>query len=251
MAIPVYNGLDLNSSLITNLAPGVSPTDAINLGQLTTATAALTTQINNAVAGFEYKGEVAVTTPLGASPLTQSGLQVIDGYQTVAGDLILDQSQASAVNNGIYVAAAGAWTRVNYMATGSTVNAGLMVSVLNGTNKGTSIAQSNPLIYVLNGAQSLVVGTDQLVFSRTGASINTSTFVNGYKTNFGDGSSNSFTITHNLNTTYVQATALDNTTNKAILLDYTAPTVNTIVIDFTNASVAPTTNQYRLLVVGL
>jgi hypothetical protein len=40
-----------------------------------------------------------------------SGLLVIDGYQTVAGDRVLLTAQSTASQNGVWVAASGAWTR--------------------------------------------------------------------------------------------------------------------------------------------
>lgn len=49
-----------------------------------------------------------------ASPVnvaSLSGLLVIDGYQTVAGDRVLLTAQSTASQNGVWVAASGAWTR--------------------------------------------------------------------------------------------------------------------------------------------
>ena len=43
--------------------------------------------------------------------ITLSGLQTIDGYTTLAGDRVLVKDQTTTANNGIYVAASGAWTR--------------------------------------------------------------------------------------------------------------------------------------------
>jgi hypothetical protein len=46
-----------------------------------------------------------------ATNITPSGLIVVDGYQTVAGDRILLHLQSVAPTNGVYVASAGVWTR--------------------------------------------------------------------------------------------------------------------------------------------
>jgi hypothetical protein len=43
--------------------------------------------------------------------ISLSGLQTIDGYTTLAGDRVLVKNQTNAASNGIYLAAAGAWTR--------------------------------------------------------------------------------------------------------------------------------------------
>ena len=45
------------------------------------------------------------------APITLSGLQTIDGVTVVAGNRVLVMNQAAAKDNGIYVAASGAWAR--------------------------------------------------------------------------------------------------------------------------------------------
>src|SRR3569832_1978833 len=45
------------------------------------------------------------------SNITLSGLPTIGGIALASGDRVLVTAQTSAVDNGIYVAAAGAWTR--------------------------------------------------------------------------------------------------------------------------------------------
>lgn len=59
-------------------------------------------------------GSVAIKPPVRLATtanITLSGLQTIDGVQTVSGDRILVKNQTNAVNNGIYIASSGAWTR--------------------------------------------------------------------------------------------------------------------------------------------
>ena len=43
--------------------------------------------------------------------VTLSGLRTIDGVAVVAGDRVLVAGQDEAAENGVYVAAAGTWTR--------------------------------------------------------------------------------------------------------------------------------------------
>lgn len=67
-----------------------------------------------------------------------TGLQVLDAYQTVAGDVVLLVGQTTGSQNGPWVVAAGAWTRPSWFASGST-HRGRGLVVLGGTlNVGTS-----------------------------------------------------------------------------------------------------------------
>lgn len=65
---------------------------------------------------------------------TLSGLPVVDGVQTVAGDRVLLSAQSPSTENGIYVVAAGAWSRANDMKNGASLALGGMVMVLAGVN---------------------------------------------------------------------------------------------------------------------
>lgn len=74
--------------------------------------------------------KVATTTNI-----TLSGTQTIDGIAVVAGDRVLVKNQTTTANNGIYIVAAGAWTRSLDADTASEV-AGAMVAVDQGTVNG-------------------------------------------------------------------------------------------------------------------
>lgn len=67
--------------------------------------------------------------------LTLSGTQTIDGVALVAGDRILAKNQTTSANNGIYVVAAGAWTRATDADTSGEL-AGAIVRVQQGTTNG-------------------------------------------------------------------------------------------------------------------
>jgi hypothetical protein len=62
-----------------------------------------------------------------------TGLQIVDGYQMVAGDRVLLVNQNNSFQNGVWLAAAGAWTRPTDFVTGSTLTAQIAVTSLNGT----------------------------------------------------------------------------------------------------------------------
>jgi len=64
--------------------------------------------VNNLVTGLQPKAAVWVAT---TGDTTLSGLQVIDGVQLVADDRVLVKNQTDKSENGIYVAASGAWSR--------------------------------------------------------------------------------------------------------------------------------------------
>jgi hypothetical protein len=82
---------------LTNLAAPTAGSDA-----------ATKTYVDNAIEGVKPKEAVRVAT---TANITLSGLQTIDGVSLVAGDRVLVKDQTSAADNGIYVVAAGAWSR--------------------------------------------------------------------------------------------------------------------------------------------
>jgi hypothetical protein len=78
--------------------------------------------------------------------------------------------------------------------------------------------------------------------------IDTAVVVRKYGADVGDGSATSYTITHNLGTRDVQVTVYDNSSPYAeVICDVNHATTDTITLLF---SVAPTSNQYRVVVQG-
>ena len=73
-------------------------------------------------------------------------------------------------------------------------------------------------------------------------------FKKRYGVDVGDGAATSYTITHNLNTRDVQVTVYESSGSYAeVICDVNHATTNTITLLF---SVAPTSNQYRVVVQG-
>lgn len=80
-----------------------------NVAEPTLSTDAATKNYVDSVAqGLDVKASAVVATTVN---ITLSGTQTIDGVAVVAGDRILVKNQSTASQNGIYVVAAGAWTR--------------------------------------------------------------------------------------------------------------------------------------------
>jgi hypothetical protein len=132
-----------NNQLLTNLATPVTNSDA-----------ATKSYVDQNSAGLSAKGAVAVATA-GAN-ITLSGLQTIDGYTTVANDRVLVKDQTTQANNGLYVAAAGAWARTTDMDAWTEVPQAY-VFVANGTLNSNSS-------WVCNSAAGGTLGTTAIVW---------------------------------------------------------------------------------------
>ena len=91
--------MSLGGFKITNLADGVSASDAVNLSQLQAAQA-----------GIISKPSVRVASTANID-LATGGELTIDGVALSAGDRVLVKDQTDATENGIYVVASGAWNR--------------------------------------------------------------------------------------------------------------------------------------------
>jgi hypothetical protein len=88
----------LNSRKITGLGDPVSAQDA-----------ATKNYVDLAVQGLDPKQSVRAAST--ANIATLSGAMTIDGVSLVAGDRVLVKDQSTASANGVYVVAAGAWSR--------------------------------------------------------------------------------------------------------------------------------------------
>ena len=105
----------INSSTIGATTPstGVFTNVTTTTGTVTTTPANGTDMVNKAYVdavaqGLSFKSPALVGT---TANITLSGLQTIDGVTVVAGDRVLVKNQTTQANNGIYVAASGAWAR--------------------------------------------------------------------------------------------------------------------------------------------
>ncbi|MGK4311712.1 phage tail protein [Pseudomonas mosselii] len=99
----------------------------------------VTTRLAEEMSKLDGKNSVKVATTANLGAL--SGLLTVDGVVLVAGDRVLVKNQADAKDNGIYVAAAGAWSRAADADASIEVTPGLLVAVEQGTTNADSIWQ--------------------------------------------------------------------------------------------------------------
>lgn len=86
--------------------------------------------------GLDVKDSVMVATTANIASL--SGLLTVDGYELLAGNRILVKNQNTASENGIYVAASGAWTRASDADGAGELSGGSFVFVESGDTQADS-----------------------------------------------------------------------------------------------------------------
>jgi hypothetical protein len=144
MAVPTAD-VSLNSRKITNLATPTGDNDA-----------ATKAYVDAARSGLDVKQSVRVAT---TANITLSGAQTIDGVSAVAGDRVLVKNQSTASQNGIYVVAAGSWSRATDADSDVKVTAGMFVFV----TEGATNADSG---WVLTTNDTIALGTTGLAFAQ-------------------------------------------------------------------------------------
>lgn len=144
MAAPTA-AVSLNSQQITNLA---DPTNAQD--------AATKAYVDATKQGLDVKDSVRAAT---TAAITLSGTQTVDGVALAVGDRVLVKDQGSAAANGLYLVAAGAWTRTTDANTSAKVTAGLFTFV----SEGTVNADSG---WVLTTNDAIVLDTTALSFTQ-------------------------------------------------------------------------------------
>lgn len=262
MARKFFNGIDLQNNRGINFASPSVATDGVNKQY-----------VDNLVNGLIWKPAVqAATTTSGTLSSSFAAGQVIDGYTLQTGDAILIKNQTTAAQNGVYiVAASGApttapWAVTGELVTNSTVrvNNGLVnadhawtlttIGIITvGTtgqtwvqsDAGTPYAAGNGLS-LSSDTFSVVAGTG-IIANVTGVSINTAVVATKYSTTIGDGSSTTFTVTHNLGTQNVLTLIYNATTYEVVDTDVTNATANTVTLTF---AAAPAASAYTVAVIG-
>lgn len=118
--------------------------------------AATKNYVDNVSAGLFWKPAAKAAT---TANIVLSGVQTIDGISIIAGDTIFVKNQTSAINNGYYIASAGAWARASWGVTGTALW-GSAVFVKNGgaVNGGTQWTNSN--------STQPTIGVDNITFAQ-------------------------------------------------------------------------------------
>lgn len=146
MAVKFLKGIDNNNQRAIGVASPSAGTDAANKDY-----------VDAKADSRDWKESVRAAT---TAAITRSGAQTIDAVAVVAGDRVLDKDAATAAERGIYVVAAGAWSRAADADISAEVNAGLTVTVEEGTVNGDKrfvLATNNPITL---GTTALTFTTD-------------------------------------------------------------------------------------------
>jgi hypothetical protein len=229
--------------------------------------------VDSAVEGLAWKDSCRVATSSNVN-LAAPGAAV-DGITMVVGDRFLARSQTAPAENGIYL-----WNGAAVVATRALdVNSAAELeqattSVEEGTSAGSTFRQTAvnltlgstavawvPFGVVAPAATETTAGIAEIATqAETDAGTDDARMVSPLKlatwsgrikklsANFGDGSATQYDVTHNLNTFDVHVAVFRNSgAEDEILCDIGRPTVNAVRLNF---AVAPTSNQFRCVVIG-
>lgn len=263
MARSILTDFDFGSvSKIQNLPSPVSSGDAATKGY-----------VDSAIEGLAWKDSCRVGTQSNLS-LSSPG-STIDGVTMVTSDRVLVRNQTTQSENGIYVwnGAAVAMTRaldantfaeleqaVTTVEEGTDAGAAFRQTQVNGTLGSSNIiwqsfgtvapaaSESTAGIAELATQAETDAGTDDLRIVTPLKLKTWSSAPKRYAANFGDGTNTSYTITHNLGTRDVTVAVYRNSGSyDEVVCDvnHTSTTALTLVF-----SSAPTSNQYRVVVLG-
>ncbi|AKJ72341.1 head decoration [Gordonia phage GMA4] len=254
--------VSMGTQRITNLATGTGAADAVTKAQLDAVAAVA----NAAASGIAIKNAVRAVAK---TNITLTGAQTIDGVAVVAGDRVLVAGQTSAAANGIYLAAAGAWSRTTDADETGELAPGTLVAVREGTTEadtlwglvsdaaitvgttnqtwtrmvagstGEIITAGNGLTKTGNTLSVLPKASGGITVDGTGIAVD-STIARTASGTVPAGSTNA-TITHNLGTDSAQITIWEASTGKQVMVEIAKSGANAVVATF---KTAPTVGQY-------
>ena len=266
LTVPLAD-VSFNGYKITNVATPTVSTDAANKGY-----------VDAAVEGLTWKTAANLFSTVNEALTGSTGTLNIDTYGALTsaddGYRIVLTGQTTDTEDGIYVYSDNG---TSYTLTRSTDAStyqeleGATIYILEGTTKaGTSWTQSNHYLTSFSGQTwvqlagpgvftagngiditSNIISADAgtgITVTSGGINIDTSVVVTKYAANVGNGTDTSYTITHNLGTKDVIVSVYDNSSPYAeVICDVQHTSTSAITLLF---SVAPTSNQYRVVVHG-
>jgi hypothetical protein len=257
------SAVSINSQRLTNVATPTAGTDGVNRDYVDLA-------VQSAAASIDNKASVRVVSV--SNVATLSGLSAIDSVTLVAGDRVLLTGQTTASQNGVYVAAAGAWSRATDADANGELTPGAFWYVEEGTLYGKTQWRCTNVGAINIGTTSIVINqwgaaadltpgngiqatgnvwavrpSTGISVSALGVAVDTSVVARKFATTIGDGSATSFTITHNLNSQDVITHVREVATNNKVEVDIQNNGVNTVVVSFVNP---PAASSYRVVVIG-
>lgn len=218
---------------ITGLATPISATDAANKGY-----------VDGAVQGLNAKASVVAASTVAGGNLTLSAPQTVDGIALIAGNRVLVKNQTTAANNGIYVVAAGAWTRSTDQAVPAqgdfvfveqgAINAAQGWSLLAGATTWTQFSAAGEYVA---GAGITITGTSIAL-----------TIIPPVKfTQLLTTSATSYVITHGIGNLDVIVQVYTVSDGSEVIVDNLRNSTTQVTLNF---AVAPAANAYRVVVIG-
>jgi hypothetical protein len=121
----------------------------------------MTDRLNGLTTSVAVKAPCRVAT---TAAITLSGTQTIDGVAVVSGDRVLVKDQSSAIDNGIWICSAGAWTRAPDFDGSFDAVGGTLLKVNSGSTNGNSY-------WDVDGNGVIAIGTDEIEFSPTSGNV--------------------------------------------------------------------------------
>lgn len=146
------NASDELEAILPMLVP--TPTAANHAAPKTYVDSALSALFN----GLLYKSPVKAAS---TGNLTLSAPQTVDGIALIAGDRVLAKNQTLPEENGIYVVAAGAWSRAADFDAAGEIKAMSMIPVSEGTDNGDTV-------WFVSSGDVVTLGVDSIVLSKLG-----------------------------------------------------------------------------------
>lgn len=207
-AAPI-TALNLNGQRISAVGTPTADTDAANKNY-----------VDALAQGLDVKQSVRAAT---TANITLTGVQAVDGVVLVAGDRVLVRAQSATVQNGIYVVAAGAWTRATDFNSSQNATPGAFTFVEEGTlyadtgwvnaTNGVITPGTTGIAWVqFSGAGAYAAGNGLtqsgtifnvgpgrgILVSADSVNVDPAVVVRKYTTTIGDGVAKVFMVTHGL-----------------------------------------------------